>query len=111
MASNANEAIWKGDFTEDLKERIIGFSDVLTYAEGFAHSVGSKLKLKEVEVYKRHQDGKTHCRVVYETTVDEGAYCLFPFASIFAFCEVLPVLTEACCHIACCKSSRSLSCG
>ncbi|TBU53422.1 hypothetical protein BD310DRAFT_830224 [Dichomitus squalens] len=76
MSSNASEAVWKGDFTGDLKERIIRFSDILTYAEGFAHSASSQLKLKEVAIFKRDQDGKTQCKVTYETTVDESAYCL-----------------------------------
>ena len=75
MPSDTSDIVWKGDFSPDLKDQIIRWTNLLISAEGFAQSVVRRLKLKEVAVYARDKDGKTHSRATFELVVDEGAHC------------------------------------
>ena len=73
--TDTQDVIWTGDISEDLKAQIIQLPDVGGFVEPFAYSVGLRVSLKEVELYKRGGDGKTQCKLTYKTTVQEGAYC------------------------------------
>ncbi|KAI1786940.1 HotDog domain-containing protein [Ganoderma leucocontextum] len=71
MTSDTGDIVWTGDFTQDLKDQITRYSNLLIGAEGFAHSVTRRLKMKETAVFRRDKDEKTHCKVTLELTVDE----------------------------------------
>ena len=72
--TDTHDVIWTGDISEDLKAQIIQLPDVGGFVEPFAYSVGLRVRLKEVELYKRDGDGKTQCKLTYKTAVQEGTY-------------------------------------
>ena len=78
MTSDKGDIIWTGDFSEELKDKITRHANFLTGtgSEGFAQSIAGRLKMKEVIMYGRERDGKTHCKVIFELTVDEGTHRL-----------------------------------
>ncbi|KAI9056550.1 hypothetical protein FKP32DRAFT_1599286 [Trametes sanguinea] len=61
----------KGDISAKVQQEVVSFSEFVMQRGAFARSTGSSLVLKEIEVFRRDKDGKSHARVVYETTVHE----------------------------------------
>ncbi len=59
---------------EEQEARVRAAIDKITIGPSmFASSVGTRLVPTEVEVFRRAKDGKMQARMVYETTVEEGA--------------------------------------
>ncbi|KAI0771090.1 hypothetical protein BD413DRAFT_476692 [Trametes elegans] len=66
----ASAVVFKGDILPAARDEIIAFSNFHIRNVDFAHSVGARTRLKEVEVYRRQRDKKMQARVVYELTVE-----------------------------------------
>ena len=70
----SDNIVFKGDISPDVQAQVRKFADAVVTRGAFAHSVGGKLVAREVQVSNREKDGKPQARVVYEMTVDEGAF-------------------------------------
>ena len=73
MSPVSDSIVFKGDVSADVQAQIRRFADAVVSRGAFAHSVGSKLVATEVEISTRKKDGKPQCRMMFETTVDDGA--------------------------------------
>ncbi|KAI0375776.1 hypothetical protein BV20DRAFT_959825 [Pilatotrama ljubarskyi] len=63
--------VFTGNIPPAVQNEIRDFSQVVMKRGAFARSTGSSLILKEVGVFRRERDGKTHARITYETVVHE----------------------------------------
>ena len=72
MASPSKETVFIGDVSPDLQERIIKFGDTIVPAGSYNSNIMNRMFVKEVEVYKRPEDDKTHVKTTYEIVVTPG---------------------------------------
>ncbi|KAI0769154.1 hypothetical protein BD413DRAFT_560142 [Trametes elegans] len=66
-----NMVVFKGDISPAIQQQILAFSDFHIRDINFAHSIGEKVMLKEVEVSRRTEDNRLQARVVYQLKVED----------------------------------------
>jgi len=61
----------KGNVPPEMQEQLIQVLVPLTPEKGFASEIYKQLRIKEMSLFEREQDGRMQARIIFEITVNE----------------------------------------